>query len=134
MTGLVEKIEAGGSLLALVVRAEFNPATTTFVTSNDLLLQLGFIVYPAGSVIARHRHLRVERHLEATSEVLQVRRGACTAEIYDLESKLISEVELTIGDIIVLVAGGHGFRVHEDTILCEVKQGPYVTTVEKERF
>lgn len=134
MSEHVFQIESGGTLLALIVRAGFDPTRTTFVTSNDLLLQLGFIVYPAGSSIPRHRHLPVERHLQSTSEVLQVRRGACTAEIYDLGSKLVAEVELEQGDVIVLVAGGHGFRVREDTVLCEVKQGPYVSAVEKERF
>jgi hypothetical protein len=134
VTDYIERIEADGALLALVVRAGFNPRKTTFVTPNDLLLQLGYIVYPAGSVIPRHRHLPVERHLSSTSEVLQVRQGACTAEIYDLASKLVAEIDLNAGDVIVLASGGHGFRIHEDTVLCEVKQGPYVTTVEKERF
>jgi hypothetical protein len=134
VTEHIERIEADGTLLALVVRAGFDPAKTTFVTPDDLLLQLGYIVYPAGSVIPRHRHLPVARQLNSTSEVLQVRRGACTAEIYDLASKLVAEISLKTGDVIVLATGGHGFRVHDDTVLCEVKQGPYVTSVEKERF
>lgn len=134
MTQQIFRIESAGTLFALVVRAQFEPGKTTFVTSDDLLLQLGFIVYPAGSTIPRHRHLRVERTLHSTSEVLQVRRGRCTAEIYDLASNLVAEVELRTGDVIVLAAGGHGFRIHEDTVLCEVKQGPFITAVEKERF
>jgi hypothetical protein len=134
LTEHITRIESGGALLALVVRAAYEPTKTTFVTSDELLLQLGFIVYPAGSSIPRHRHLPIERHLKTTSEVLQVRRGRCTAEIYDLGSNLVATVELNAGDVIVLAAGGHGFRVHEDTVLCEVKQGPYVTGVEKERF
>jgi hypothetical protein len=41
---------------------------------------------------------------------------------------------LETGDIILLVAGGHGFRCLEDTVLLEIKQGPYTGLVEKEAF
>jgi hypothetical protein len=34
----------------------------------------------------------------------------------------------------VAVNGGHGFRVLEDTVLLEIKQGPYPGGAEKERF
>jgi hypothetical protein len=33
-----------------------------------------------------------------------------------------------------MVGGGHGFRMLEDTLLLEVKQGPYLECEEKERF
>ena len=32
------------------------------------------------------------------------------------------------------VGGGHGFRMIEDTVLFEIKQGPYGGPAEKERF
>ena len=38
------------------------------------------------------------------------------------------------GDIVILVAGGHGFEMLEDTVLMEIKQGPYTGLKEKERF
>ncbi len=41
---------------------------------------------------------------------------------------------MSTGDILVLVSGGHGFRMLEDTVLMEVKQGPYTGLKEKERF
>jgi len=31
-----------------------------------------------------------------------------------------------------LVGGGHGFRMQEDTVLLEIKQGPYLGLGEKE--
>jgi hypothetical protein len=42
--------------------------------------------------------------------------------------------ELRDGDIMLMVGGGHGFRMIDDTILIEVKQGPYTGIDEKERF
>jgi hypothetical protein len=41
---------------------------------------------------------------------------------------------LAEGDVMVLVAGGHEFRMREDTVLLEIKQGPYPGVAEKERF
>jgi hypothetical protein len=34
----------------------------------------------------------------------------------------------------LMLAGGHGFRLLEDTTFVEVKQGPYTGLEEKERF
>jgi len=47
---------------------------------------------------------------------------------------LKGETILETGDIVMLVNGGHGFSLLEDTILFEIKQGPYTGLVEKERF
>jgi hypothetical protein len=42
--------------------------------------------------------------------------------------------EMHVGDILIAVSGGHGFRVLEDTVLLEIKQGPYPGGAEKARF
>jgi cupin fold WbuC family metalloprotein len=130
----VECIAKNGITYAYVVRGNYLPNQTTFVTPNDLKQQLGFIVYPAGSYIPRHRHFPVERKIVGTSEVIFVRQGRCEAELYDDGQQLVSAVELKQHDTIVLVAGGHGFKIYEDTILMEVKQGPFTGQPEKERF
>ena len=49
-------------------------------------------------------------------------------------STLIATRELATGDVMLMVGGGHGFRMLEDTVLLEVKQGPYTGVAEKERF
>lgn len=125
---------AAGLPLALIVRRELEPAETTFFTGPEANLQLGCVVYPAGGEIARHVHLPVQRRLETTSEVLLVRRGRCEIDLYDEDKALVTTRELRTGDVVLLLAGGHGFRVLEDTVLVEVKQGPYTGLVEKERF
>jgi hypothetical protein len=56
------------------------------------------------------------------------------ADIYSDERELIASRELCEGDVILLVAGGHGFRMLQDTVLLEIKQGPYTGIEEKERF
>lgn len=123
-----------GVPLAYVVRAAEDPQQTTFVTPDEANLQVGFVVYPAGGEIARHEHRPIERTIRGTSEVLIVRSGCCELDVYDDARALVATRELRQGDVMVMVGGGHGFRLTEDTVLLEVKQGPYTGPDEKERF
>jgi mannose-6-phosphate isomerase-like protein (cupin superfamily) len=129
-----ERIEHEGRPLAYIIRASFMPDRTTFVTPSDFKQQVGFIVYSAGGEIARHTHRALERHLVGTSEVLIVRKGRAEIDIYDDDRRLVTTRELRVGDIMLMVGGGHGFRLLEDTVFLEVKQGPYTGVDEKERF
>ena len=130
----LETIVADGMVLAYIARTESVPGETRFLTPDDCNLQVGHVVYPGGSQIARHMHLPVERHLTGTTEVIVVQRGRCEVEVFDDRRTLVKSCELRMGDILIAVGGGHGFRVLEDTVLLEVKQGPYVAGGDKERF
>jgi hypothetical protein len=130
----VETIAAGGRLLAYVIRAGYRPAETTFPTAAELNLQVGFVVYPEGGEVPRHSHRPIERSLVGTAEVIVVREGSCALDVYDDDGTLVATRELAIGDVMLMVGGGHGFRMLEPTVLLEVKQGPYVGADEKERF
>ena len=130
----VEHIVASGQSLAYVIRAEIDPKKTTFLTPPELKQQVGFVVYPAGGEVKRHVHRALERHLVGTSEVIIVRKGLCEIDIYDDRRNLVATRELRPGDIMLMTGGGHGFRMREDTVLLEVKQGPYTGIDEKEHF
>ena len=132
--GPVEQIIWKDKPLAYIIRAEMAPGKTTFLTPSELNLQVGFVVYPAGGEVARHLHRPLERHIVGTSEVLVVIEGRCQMDIYDDDRRLVATRELRKGDIMLMVGGGHGFRMLEDTVLLEVKQGPYTGLDEKERF
>jgi len=130
---VLDVISSDGNVLAYVVRGG-DPAETTFPVPPEVPLQVGFVVYPAGGEIARHEHVRVERRLDKTCEVLLVRSGSCEIDVYDTQRRLVATETLETGDLILLVDGGHGLRMNEDTVLLEVKQGPYTGLAEKERF
>jgi hypothetical protein len=120
--------------LAYIIRRELTPAATTFLTPSDLPQQLGFVVYPAGGEIKAHLHRPLERTIRGTAEVLVVKKGRCEVDIYNLLKEPVATRELREGDILLLVSGGHGFRIMEDTVFLEIKQGPYTGLDEKERF
>jgi hypothetical protein len=131
---LSEKIFSNGKLLAYVIRNELSPEKTSFITPSDVNLQLGFVVYPAGGQVLRHLHRPIERHITGTTEILFIKKGRCFMDIFDDQQKLVQSVELKQGDTVLMIAGGHGFRMIEDTILLEIKQGPYTGMDEKVRF
>ena len=131
---LVERIMWADVPLAYIIRGDLIPSRTTFVTPPQFKQQVGFIVYPAGGEIPRHVHRPLSRHLIGTSEVLIVRRGRCEIDIYNDDRQLVATRELREGDIMLMVGGGHGFHMLEDTVFLEVKQGPYTGQDEKERF
>jgi len=79
-------------------------------------------------------HLPQERHLIGTSEVLVVKSGRCLVDVYNDDKVLVDTQELRTGDVLLMVGGGHGFRMLEDTVFLEIKQGPYLGMEEKERF
>jgi hypothetical protein len=135
---VIETIADSGTVLAYIARGagapEPPPDRTTFLTPDDCNLQVGHVVYPAGGEIARHMHLPVKRSLTGTTEVLLMQRGRCEVDVYTEDRRLVATRELHAGDILIAVGGGHGFRVIEDTVLLEIKQGPYPGGAEKERF
>jgi hypothetical protein len=130
----VEQITVAGRPLAYIIRAEVAPQVTTFLTPPEFKQQVGFVVYPKGGEVARHTHLPLERHLVGTSEVIVMRSGRCELDIYDDDHTLVATRTLNPGDVMLMVGGGHGFRMLEDTVLLEVKQGPYTGREEKALF
>jgi hypothetical protein len=133
-TSDLEIIAKDGAELCYIIRAELDPDVTTFVTPPDFKQQVGFVVYPAGGEVQRHLHLPLERHLVGTSEALFIRKGRCIVDVYDETKELVASREVKTGDVVLMVGGGHGFRMLEDTLFVEVKQGPYLDCEEKERF
>ncbi|MDA2916127.1 hypothetical protein MYX64_04695, partial [Nitrospinae bacterium AH_259_B05_G02_I21] len=61
--------------------------------------------------------------------------GSCRIiSVYSSSRQLITTRELLQSDVVMLLSGGHGFRMIKDTVLLEIKQGPYFGLSEKERF
>lgn len=130
----IEWIRDGEQVLAIIIPASYDPPATQFVTPDSYKQQVGFIVYPKGGKIAPHVHHEVARNLLGTSEVLLIRRGHCQVDFYTQQKRYMTTRELKAGDVLVLVSGGHGFQMLDDTVFLEIKQGPYVGPGEKERF
>lgn len=130
----VEIISEGEQPLVYLIHADWQPEKTEFLTPNHFGQQMGMIVRGAEERVPPHMHLPVIREVRGTTECVLVRKGSCDIDIYDSSRRLMTSRRLNTGDIALLLGGGHGFRMREDTVLFEVKQGPYVGTLDKERF
>ncbi len=122
------------ALASIIIRGDYQPTETTFITNPELAQQVGFVVYPAGGVIKRHLHKTVDRKNVSSSEALVVRQGKLEIDIYDHDKNLLATRELQAGDFVLMVSGGHGFRILEPVVLLEIKLGPYAGLADKELF
>jgi len=127
----VETVAADGQTLALIVRGAINTPGVSFFTPGDYSQQLAYMQHPAGRVIAAHVHRPVVREVHKTLEVLFVRKGRLRADFYDDARRYVESRVLAGGDVILLVAGGHGFAALEPVEMFEVKQGPFAGTEDK---
>lgn len=130
----IEHIRNGDQLLALVVPHDFDEPGITFFTPDDLSQQLAYMRHPAGKQIAAHGHNPVPREVQYTHEVLVIKRGKLRVDFYDDDAVYLRSRILRAGDVILLVGGGHGFEILEETEMFEVKQGPYAGGEDKTVF
>lgn len=121
----VERVDHKGELLAMVFRGKEPVDGVEFITPDDFPLQIGFWGHERGEVKKPHIHRKWERTVKGTHEVIHVVEGVVAVDLYTEEGEELGEKILEGGDTILLVSGGHGFRILEKARVMEVKQGPY---------
>ena len=131
---MIEVIRKKNKILATIVRNNHDCQGVDFITPDDYSQQVAYMHHPAGKTIDAHIHNLVHRDVVFTQEVLFIKRGKLRVDFYDeyedyLESRVLEE-----GDVLLLVSGGHGFKVLEELEMVEVKQGPYAGEGDKTRF
>ena len=130
----IENFEHNGEVYAIILRSDYETDGIEFFTPGNFSQQLGYMKRPSGYKIAPHIHLDVERSVVKTQEVLFLKRGKVLVNFYDYERSHVGKVVLQTGDIILLAGGGHGFEMLEESVIVEVKQGPYCGDSDKMRF
>ena len=123
-----------GEILAIIVRNNYIKDGITFFTPDDFSQQLAYMKHPSGKKIAPHVHNMVTRTVHYTNEVLVIKKGRLRVDFYTAEKDFIKSEVIEAGDVILLVSGGHGFKVIEDVEMFEIKQGPYAGENDKTRF
>jgi hypothetical protein len=131
---LIEKIQAKGKPIAIIVKNEFNQPGVNFFSPFELSQQLGILIHPSGHEVKPHLHNVIARDVRVTQEVLHIIEGKVEITLYNEEKERMAKRLLTKGDTILLAYGGHGIKVLEPSKILEVKQGPYVGREDKEFF
>lgn len=127
-------MDGGEGLLAVIIRSSLYGSVegATFVTKEDSPQQIGILYHKKGKKIQPHTHRPVERTIRDTQETLIVRRGIVGVDIYTSDGYHVANRILYSNDIIVLLAGGHSLNVHQDSLIVEIKQGPYCGAEDKQ--
>ena len=133
-TPVVESIIHGLEPIALIVRAGYEEPGIRFFTPANFSQQLALMKHPPGHKISPHVHNMVFRQVLFTQEVLIIRRGKVKVNLYSGDQTFIGSRVLASGDLILLCGGGHSFEFLEETVMVEVKQGPYAGDGDKTRF
>lgn len=121
-----EEIKSGGGeVIAIVVRDRFEKEGINFVSKEDYPLQLGILNHKRGHEIKPHYHIKRETVIDRVQEIVYIKKGGVIVDLYDLNNEKFRSIELSAGDTILFVDGGHGIEMLEDTRIVEVKQGPY---------
>jgi mannose-6-phosphate isomerase-like protein (cupin superfamily) len=129
-----EEITIDGRLCAIILKAEYDKSGIQFFTANELSQQLASMSYKSGKIIPAHTHQPVRREVHYTQETLFIRKGKLRVDFYSTERDYRFSRILRQGDVILLIAGGHGFEVLEELNMVEVKQGPYAGDKDKVVF
>ena len=122
---MIDRIEYGGKVFALILRAGYIQGGVNFITSKSEPIQLGVLNHKCGTKIKPHTHKNRAITISEIQEVLHVDYGKVEAIFYESDGKEVAATILNSGDTILLLCGGHGLNILEDTKIIEVKQGPY---------
>lgn len=131
---MIERIESGATLIAVIIQANFYKDGIEFFTPDDFSQQLAYMNRPAGYTITPHVHNAVPREVKFTQEVLFIKSGKLRIDFYDDDQNYLESRILCQGDVVLLACGGHGFEMLEASEIIEVKQGPYTGEKDKTRF
>ncbi len=128
------KILHEDKLIAIIIPNDFSKDGIEFFTPDEFSQQLAYMKRPSGYKIVPHTHNKIQREVFNTLETLFVRKGKLRVDFYSEEKEFIGSNEVSTGDVILLVSGGHGFTMLEETEIIEVKQGPFLGDQDKVRF
>lgn len=114
-------------LARLITENDFKSGLNFFSEDGDFLQVGVWMDYEKDQEINAHIHNIAERTIHRTYETIYVIRGCIEAMIYDLTGNYVDRLEIHQGDILTLLACGHGYKIKEDgTTVLEIKNGPYL--------
>ena len=132
---MIEKIIHKKKLLALIVKGKYrNKKGITFFTPSESIQQFGYMKHKKAHIIKPHLHKKRLTKIFYTTEVILLLKGMIRVDFYNQFKKYLFSKILKERDIIMLVYGGHGFKILKDVEMLEIKQGPYNLIRDKIKF
>ena len=108
---MIENIYYKKKLYAIIVKNKYREKKgVNFFSTPNLPQQFGYINHKKNHYILPHIHQKRKTKVLLTTELIFILKG------------------------IVMMHGGHGFKILKDAQMIEVKQGPYQKIKDKKKF
>ena len=98
-----------------------------FLTDDKEFIQVATWWYNKDRISPSHKHKRNKRIVERTQESVFVKKGSIEIKLYNEANKKIKTIILKSGDMIIILGGGHRYKILENsTQAIEFKNGPFL--------
>jgi cupin fold WbuC family metalloprotein len=105
-----------------------------FFTASSLNMQIGLMAHSKNHIIKPHFHINRKKIIKQMSELLIIFSGQLKVYFYNKKKMRSRSITLNKKDMILLISGGHGFKVIKKIEMLEIKQGPFVGEKDKMRL
>ena len=102
-----------------------------FFTPNTFNFQVGLMAHGKNHIIKPHFHINRKKIIKNMSELLILLSGKLKVYFYNKKKIKAKSITLNKKDMILLMSGGHGFRVIKKLEMIEIKQGPFIGEIDK---
>ena len=132
---MIENISYKKRILATIIRANYQKKKgINFFTKHSLPQQVAYMNHPKNYLIQPHLHKKITRKISSTSEVLIVLSGKMKINFFNKKKIYFKSKIINKNDIVILLDGGHSFKMINNCKFIEVKQGPFFLNKDKNKI
>ena len=110
---------------ATLIKTKDAPKGLTFPSSDEENIQVGVWNYEKGKILDLHYHKDFSREATRTGEAVCVIRGSIACNLYTKEGDFLVEIPVKESEVIIQYYGAHEYIIEEDSVIIEIKNGPY---------
>ena len=121
----IKEISFENQLYAFVCSLNDVSKGLEFLSDDTDFIQLGTWNYEKNFSTVPHYHLEHDKPSNLTQEVVLVHKGSVKCRLFTKEGNYVDEVDINEGELIVQIYGVHEYIMNEDSIVLEIKNGPY---------
>ena len=126
MSDIIEIKSDSNEVIALFFPKDIQVNGIRFLSPPSYPLQIGLLEHPLGRLVPPHIHRDLHYNVNTTQEFIYVEKGEnIEITVYTKEWVEIKKLNLSAGDSILFVGGGHSLNIPKGCRIFEVKQGPY---------
>ncbi len=120
------EIKSGGEIFAVIVDLASIQEGAFPATDPAWSIQLLLMNRKKDHVVAKHTHKKIAKTTQQPQEAIVVMKGAIEASIFDEKGDLIEKKNITAGQCLLMIRGGHEVGIIEDALMYAFKDGPFI--------